>query len=251
MPGGNKVGRGEGGLTIVEVMVALSIVMLAAAALAVVLTNGVLAVTLSQQSQTASNLAASIVAEAESLPWSTLEDGLYSSDPTLVADESSGGNVGVAVNPSGDYCYEGMPLFVSSGGESLLASATTAPECPSAGQGSAEWPWQDTSWATGTCYPSLSAELTALSAETPPPPLDPHAVCVTLNHTNFTIAVYPTVALSSPYPPTEVEVSVVVTWHGNTSSATGETRVTNTVVITQCRVEGEPPSTGTTLPCPQ
>ncbi len=199
-----------------------------------VLTDGVLAVSLSQQSQTASNLAASVVAEAESLPWSTLEEGLSSTDPNLVVDEGSGGNVGAAL-PPGYYCYEGMPLFVSSGGASPLASATTAPVCPVAGlQGGAKWPWQSLSWSTAPCYSSLAAEVVAAPAANAP--FAWHAICVTVNNTNFTVVVYPTVAPGSSWPPNEVEVSVVVTWPGKNSSATGLTRVTNTVVITQCRV---------------
>lgn len=243
LPRGEERARADKGLTIVEVIVALSIVMLAAVTLAMVLTNGVLAVSLSEQSQAASNLAASVVAQAESLPWATLEQGLSSTDPNLVVDEASGGNVGVAITP-GYYCYEGMPLFVSSGGASPLASATTPPLCPPAGlQGGPQWPWQSPSWPTGACYASLAAEIAASpSADVP---LASHAACVSVDHTNFTVVVYPTVAPGSVYPPAEVEVSVVVTWPGSTSSSTGRTRVTNTVVLTQCRVSSNNGS------CPQ
>gem|GEM_PF-3373646 len=247
---------GEHGLTIVEVTVALLVVMLAAVALAMVLSNGVLAVSLSQQSQTASNIAESVVAQAEALPWSTLEEGLSSSDTNLALDEGPGGNVGPAA--SGNYyCYEGMPLFIGTGGgESPLASATTAPQCPTVptAQGGPGWPWQDVNWSAGPCYQGLGAEIVA--AAQPDVPLASHAVCVEVNHTRFIVVVYPTVApiSASSYPPTAVEVSVVVTWSNGTSTVSGRTRVTNSVVLTQCRVNGtweDRTQTLVTQACPQ
>ena len=236
--GRRGVPTADEGVTIVEVTVALLVVMVAAMALAMVLTNGVLAVGLSQQSQSASNLAASVVAEAEALPWSTLKEGLSSGDGNLAVDEGTGGNVGPALH-GGYYCYEGMPLFVHPvappGTPSPLSSATGAPQCPvGAQQGASQWPWQNPNWSTGSCYPGLGAEV----ASEPNAPLASHAICVKINGTDFTVVVYPTVFRTSAYPPTAIEVSVVVTWSNGTSPVTGRTRVTNTVVITQCRVNG-------------
>ncbi len=124
-------------------MVALVVVMLAAITLALVMTNAVTAVSLGQQNQAASNLAASVVAEAEALPWATLEEGLSSTDASLVADENSGGNVGQDPSNSNYYCYEGLPLFVTGAGN--LRSVTSAPQCPSSGQqGGSAWAWNNT-----------------------------------------------------------------------------------------------------------
>ena len=128
-----KRARGADGFSIVEVMVALVVVMLAAVTLALVMTNAVTAVSLGQQSQAASNLAASVAAEAEALPWATLEEGLSGTDPNLVTDEKSGGNVGQATGSGTYYCYEGQPLFVSGAGN--LASAASAPQCPTVVKG--------------------------------------------------------------------------------------------------------------------
>ena len=50
---------------------AVLILMMATVALAAVLTQAVSAVSFSRQSQQASNLAASVLAQAESMPWST------------------------------------------------------------------------------------------------------------------------------------------------------------------------------------
>jgi Tfp pilus assembly protein PilX len=233
----------DNGFTLIEVMVALMVVMLAAVALALVMTNAVTAVSVGRQSQAASNLAVSVVAEAEALPWATLEEGLTSTDPTLVADEKSGGNVGQATGGGNYYCYEGLPLFVTGAGN--VASASSAPRCPSSGQqGGAGWSWHNPSWSTGTCYQGLAAEIAAVSPADVP--IASHAICVTENHTNYTVVVYPTVASGSSYPPTEIQVSVVVTWSAGSNPVTGLTRVTNAVLITQCRVSGTPPTGGGT-----
>ncbi len=224
-------------------MVALVVVMLAAITLALVMTNAVTAVSLGQQSQAASNLAASVVAEAEALPWATLEEGLSRTDASLVADEKSGGNVGQDPSNLTYYCYEGLPLFMTGAGN--LASVTSAPQCPSSNQqGGSSWAWNNPAWSTGSCYPGLAAEVAAVSAADVP--LSSHAICVTENHINYTVVTYPTVAPGSPYPPTEIQVSVVVTWSAGKNPVTGLTRVTNTVVITQCRVSGTPPTDGGT-----
>ncbi len=237
-----KRARGADGFSIVEVMVALVVVMLAAVTLALVMTNAVTAVSLGQQSQAASNLAASVAAEAEALPWATLEEGLSGTDPNLVTDEKSGGNVGQATGSGTYYCYEGQPLFVSGAGN--LMAATSAPQCPTSGQGSSGWTWYNPSWSTGSCYQGLAAELAAVSPADVP--LSSHAICVTENSTKYSVIVYPTVAQGSSYPPTEIQVSVVVTWSAGSSPGTGLTRVTNTVLITQCRVSGTPPTDGGT-----
>ncbi len=77
-------------------------------------------------------------------------------------------------------------------------------------------------------------------------PLSSHAICVTENHTNYTVVVYPTVAPGSSYPPTEIQLSVVVTWSAGSNPVSRPHQGTNTVLITQCRVSGTPPTDGGT-----
>ena len=100
----------DAGSTLVEVMMAVLILMMATVALAAVLTQAVSAVSFSRQSQQASNLAASVLAQAESMPWSTSPSsadanyGLTTSDVSLDTNLTSDG--------SGGYCFEGMHVVV-------------------------------------------------------------------------------------------------------------------------------------------
>jgi Tfp pilus assembly protein PilV len=206
----------EDGFTLIEVMAAVLIIMVAAVALAAVLTQSLAALSLSRQTQQASNLAASIVAEVEALPWSTVSNGL-SSSASSDSHFSTDGNIG---GTASSYCFEGMPLLV--GG---VAAAT----CPTSGTGSSSQPWSNIS--ASSCNTSLAATLSSSTA-----PLIPHEGCVTLNSTQFEISAYPTLYSGTSVSSTgaQVEVTVVVTWGGGTSDSTKRTRVTDTVILANC-----------------
>jgi type II secretory pathway pseudopilin PulG len=87
--------KSDNGFSLVEVMVSILIIMLAAVALAGVLTQTVTAVSFSRQSQQASNLAAAALAEVESMPWTTgtglanSGDANYGLPSTDVASDSN------------------------------------------------------------------------------------------------------------------------------------------------------------------
>ena len=202
-------------------MIACSIVLLAALALAAVSTGSVSAVTRSQQQQEASNLAASVVAEAEALPWSAVSEGLSSgSDPFYAADANIAGG-----------CFEGAPLVVD--------GAATTSACPlGSNPGGPSYAWQAVSG------PSCSGSLASVVAASSTVPLVPHQSCVTLpfgaGSTDFEIAAYPTLYSGSSVTAAgaEIELMVVVSWGGGVSAATGEDSVTDTVVLTNCGTSG-------------
>lgn len=212
---------GQGGFTVIEVMIACSVLLVGILALAAVSMGSVAAVSRSQQSQEASNLAASVVAEAEALPWSTISQGLsQGSDPYFNTDPNISGG-----------CFEGAPLVVG--------GTATASACPSGSSpGGPTYPWQDVNG------PSCSGSLATAVSGSSTLPLVPHQSCVTLpagtGSADFEIAVYPTLhsggAVASAGA--AVEVTVVVTWGGGASAATGEDRVTDTVVLTDCGTSG-------------
>jgi prepilin-type N-terminal cleavage/methylation domain-containing protein len=221
----------ERGFTIVEVMVATAIMLVAALSLGAVLTNATSAVALSQQSQQASELASSVIAETEALSWATLSSGLdnnAASDPYFAGDS----NISATGSAPGNQCFEGMPLVVNG-----LAPAT----CPSgSSQGGPSYPWQGVSGPS--CASSLSSGLSGSTTL----PLVPHQSCVTLSGggsggNSFQIAVYPTLVSGSSVSATgaQIEVTAVVAWaNGGAGTSTGRTRVTDTVVLTDCGTGG-------------
>jgi type II secretory pathway pseudopilin PulG len=205
----------EGGFTLVEVMVAVLILMMAAVALAAVLTQTVAAVSFGQQSQQASNLAAAAVAEAEAMPWASTptsgdaDYGLASSD--VASDKNLTGD------GSGGYCFEGMHVVV----QGVAGTGTCA----------SSWKWTNVT-STQACQNSL---LVLPSVTSGAAPLDPHITCVVMNGTEFTLSVYPTQVVSSGTGVSvslETQVTAVVTWDGSATSSDGSyTRVSDTAIV--------------------
>ena len=135
--------KSENGFSLVEVMVSILIIMLAAVALAAVLTQTVAAVSFSRQSQQASNLAAAALAEVESMPWTTgtglpnSGDANYGLTSTDVASDSN-----LTTDGAGGYCFEGMHVVVQG-----VAGAGTC---------SSSWEWANVSSAVE--LPELTGE---------------------------------------------------------------------------------------------
>ncbi len=211
----------QGGFTVIEVMIACSILLVGILALAAVSMGSVAAVSRSQLSQEASNLAASVVAEAEALPWSTVSQGLsQGSDAYFSTDANIAGG-----------CFEGEPLVVDGSATSSACPTGSSPGGPS-------YPWQAVSGPS--CSGSLATAVSASSTL----PLVPHQSCVTLptgtGSAAFEIAAYPTLYSGSSVTAAGagIELTVVVTWDGGVSAATGEDRVTDTVVLTDCGASG-------------
>lgn len=211
--------KSENGFSLVEVMVSILIIMLAAVALAAVLTQTVAAVSFSRQSQQASNLAAAALAEVESMPWTTgtglpnSGDANYGLTSTDVASDSN-----LTTDGAGGYCFEGMHVVVQG-----VAGAGTC---------SSSWEWAKVSSAL-SCQNSL-VSLPSVIAGTAP--LDPHVACVQINGTTFNIDVYPTQTRSNGAAvPVNlgVEYTAVVTWDGTSSKSLdgSDTRVSDTVIV--------------------
>jgi type II secretory pathway pseudopilin PulG len=211
--------RSENGFTLVEVMVSILIIMLAAVALAGVLTQTVAAVSVSRQSQQASNLAAAALAEVESMPWTTGSglpnsgDANYGLTSTDVASDSN-----LTSDGAGGYCFEGMHVVVQ--------GAAGTGTCGSS------WQWANVSSAQG-CQNSL-VSLPSVIAGTAP--LNPHVTCVLVNGTTFSISAYPTqTSANGAAVPVNlgVEYTAVVTWDGtsNKSLDGSDPRVSDTVIV--------------------
>ncbi len=216
-PQGPQRAKTENGFSLIEVMVAMLIIMISAIALAAVLTRTVAAVSMSRQSQQASNLASAALAEVESLPWTTGSGLPNSSDANYglsAADVTSDSNL--TSDGSGGYCFEGMHVIVQG-----VASTGTC---------SSSWQWANVA-SSSSCQGSL-VSLPSVVAGTAP--LDPHVACVVVNGTQFNISAYPTqVASSAGSVNLEVEFTVVVTWHGTsrTSFNGTDTRIADTLIV--------------------
>jgi type II secretory pathway pseudopilin PulG len=207
----------ENGFSLIEVMVAMLIIMISAIALAAVLTRTVAAVSMSRQSQQASNLASAALAEVESLPWTTGSGLPNSSDANYglsASDVTSDSNL--TSDGSGGYCFEGMHVIVQG--------------VAGTGMCSSSWQWANVA-SSSSCQGSL-VSLPSVVAGTAP--LDPHVACVVINGTQFNISAYPTqVASSAGSVNLEVEFTVVVTWHGTgaTSFNGTDTRIADTLIV--------------------
>ena len=202
----------DDGFTLVEVMVAVLILMMGTVALAGVLTQAVSAVSVSRQSQQASNLAASALAEAESMPWSTSPSSADSNYGLTSSDVSSDSNL--TGGGSGGYCFEGMHVVV----QGVVGTGTC----------SSTWTWNNVSSAQ-SCQNLL---LLLPSVTSGAAPLYPHVTCVVLNGTKFNLSVYPTQVTSGVSDSLEVQFTAVVTWDGSATSSHGAyTRVSNTAIV--------------------
>jgi type II secretory pathway pseudopilin PulG len=216
--------EGEAAFTLVEVVVAMMIMMLALATLALVLTRAYASVALSGQSQQASNLGSAVIAEMESLPWAEISNGLSASDATFVGDSGASGNI-VSIG-GGSYCFEGLPLVVG-------GAAPSASGCSSA----------STSWYN---LPSLAAceNSVAPGASGSFPVYGggylAHQDCVDLNGTHFEVAVYPTGVGGQPLS-SEVQVTVAVSWGGTGSTTSKDgtsTHVTDSAILSCGTTDG-------------
>jgi type II secretory pathway pseudopilin PulG len=209
----------EGGLTLVEVVIAMMIMMVAVAALGVVITNAFAAVALSRQSQQATNLANAVLAQDEALAWPTIADGLDSSDPTFTGDAGAGENM---VSGNGGYCFEGMPLVVN---------GTSASSCTGT----------STSWynlpSLGTCQSSVAPGASFPVTTSGGNSYLTHQDCVTLNGTNFEVGVYPT-ALSGVALTSQVQLTIEVSWGTATSEKGTTTHVSDSAVLTCGTTDG-------------
>jgi hypothetical protein len=193
-------------------MIAVMIMMLAIAALGLVMTRAFAAVALGRQSQQATNLADAMIAQVEATAWTTVEDGLLSTDVTFTGDEGLGSNI---VPGASGYCFEGLPVIVEgTAGTGCGGTSTTWYNLPAQAS------------CASSVAPNVSSPLLASGGNY----YLVHQECVSMNGTNYEIGVYPTQVGSAP-PQVTVQVTVAVSWGTGTSSDGTTTHVTESAIF--------------------
>ena len=217
----SDVGK-EHGFSLVEVMFAIMILVLAMTTMALILTRAFAAVATGNFSQQATELADAVIAQDEALPWSTLRDGLSSQDPTL----SSDGNI---TSGTSGYCFEGMDLVVD-GSPGTCSTWTGTWSNPSVGTTCASSIAPDPAWPV---YQSGST------------PYLNHQECVQLNGQGqtFEISVYPTATSTSAWPD-QLEVTVVVSWGTAGTAGGASTHLTDSAILSCGATGGLPQHPG-------
>jgi prepilin-type N-terminal cleavage/methylation domain-containing protein len=213
------------GFSLVEVMFALMILVLAMATMALILTRAFAAVATGNFSQQATELADSVIAQDEALPWSTLQEGLSSQDPTFSSD-SSNGNI---TSGSSGYCFEGMDLVVD--GNPGTCSAWTGT-------------WVNPSVGT-TCASSIAPDAASPVYQSGSTSYLTHEQCVQLNGQGqtFEISVYPTGNSTSAWPD-QLEITVVVSWGSAGTSGGAPTHLTDSAILSCGATGGLPQHPG-------
>lgn len=192
---------GDKGLTLIEVMIAVMILMLAMAALGLVMTRAFAAVALGRQSQQATNLADAVIAQDEATAWTTIEDGLLSTDATLTGDEGATSNI---VPGASGYCFEGLPVIVEgTAGTGCSGTSSTWYNLP----------------ALASCASSVAPNVSNPVLASGGNYYLVHQECVSMNGTNYEIGVYPS-QVGSASPSVAVQITVAVSW-GTAASSNG------------------------------
>jgi hypothetical protein len=191
-------------------MIAVAIIMLVLATLAFVVTRAFAAVAKGSFSQEAAELADSVIAQEEALPWGTLGEGLSTNDPGFTADGGSTGNISAGTT---GYCFEGMPL---------VANGSSGTGCSTTG-----------AWANPALSSSCTSSIEPTSAGFPLYNTSylAHQECIQLDGegAKFEASVYPT-ATSSSSPLLQEEITVVVSWGTGTDSGQA-THVTDSAIL--------------------
>lgn len=202
----------ERGFTLIEVMFALMILVLAMTTMALILTRAFAAVATGNFSQQATELADAVIAQDEALPWPTLQDGLDPEDPALPSDSN------ITPGTTG-YCFEGMGLVVDG-----KAGTCTQPWTGS---------WANPSAGT-TCASSIAPDVAppVYQDQSGPTPYLNHQQCVQLDGQGqaFEISVYPTAASPSAWPD-QLEVTVVVSWGAAGTAGGAATHLTDSAML--------------------
>ena len=211
------------GFSLVEVMFAIMILVLAMTTMALILTKAFAAVATGNFSQQATELADSVIAQDEALPWPTLRAGLSSQDPTLSSDNN-------VTSGSTGYCFEGMDLVVDGN------------------PGTCSQPWTG-SWANPsvgtTCASSVAPDATWPVYQGGSTPYLNHEQCVQLNGQGqtFEISVYP-IANSTSAWPDQLEITVVVSWGTAGTSGGASTHLTDSAILSCGATGGLPQHPG-------
>ena len=150
---------GDGGFTVIDVVMAMLVVTLLMTSLTYVMYSGITDVAYSRQHLTALTLANQAIEEVRSLPASTIQTGMTgASDATWSEDPNVSGN-----------CFEQHPLDINGAKGATTCGATT--------------------WHTPTCS-SVSPTPPNASNLQSPAPLSPHLSCYTVGNGKYGVAVY-------------------------------------------------------------
>jgi hypothetical protein len=212
----------ERGLSLIEVVMASVILMIAVFSLTDVLINSMVQTAYSRQQSEATNLANQTMEEVRALPWATMQAGMNPGTPTppdATFSSTVDPNISSAYGGIG-YCFEGSPIDV--------ASIVTGSSCPLA-----------TSWQDPTCL--------AQAATLPPPgagsigspaPISPHQACYLVGSFSYAVDVYITGTTGESSPPSTLTATVVVTWRHPYVHGVADDVVTSTV-LTPCIKGGD------------
>jgi Tfp pilus assembly protein PilV len=188
--------KSEEGFTLIELVIATLVLIIAVLSLTTVLVNSLTDSTYARQRLAASNLANQTVEEIRALPWADIDLGMSSSDISGSGDANISGN-----------CFEGQPLDVGgtvTGSACALGSTTfTKASCLSASPLSSP--------------PSASSlGTTQVGSVTYYAPIDPHQACYQVGTYKFGVDVYITGATGESYTSgtntVPLTATVVVSW---------------------------------------
>jgi Tfp pilus assembly protein PilV len=216
----NGIAPDERGLSLIEVVMASVILMIAVFSLTDVLINSMVQTAYSRQQSEATNLANQTMEEVRALPWAAIQAGM---NPVVLPDATFSPtvdpNLSSAYGGNG-YCFEGSPIDV--------ASVVTSSSCPSA-----------TSWQDPTCL-AQAATVSPPGAGSigSPAPISPHQACYLVGSFSYGVDVYITGTTGESSPPSTLTGTVVVTWRHPYVHGVADDVVTSTV-LTPCTKGGD------------
>jgi len=210
----------ERGLSLIEVVMASVILMIAVFSLTDVLINSMVQTAYSRQQSEATNLANQTMEEVRALPWATMQAGMNPGDNLdATFSPTVDPNISSASGGSG-YCFEGSPIDV--------ASVVSNSGCPSA-----------TSWQDPTCLAQdATASPPGAGTIASPAPISPHQACYLVGSFSYGVDVYITGTTGESSPLTELTATVVVTWRQPYVHGVADDVVTSTV-LTPCIKGGD------------
>jgi Tfp pilus assembly protein PilV len=228
MIGAGRQGRAsdDQGFSLIEVVMASVVLMIAVFSLTDVLINSMVQTAYARQKSQATNLANQTMEEVRALPWTTIELGMNptgNSDPTFTTSADPN------ITPSGTgYCFEGSPIDVASvdaGSCSLTSTSWQDPPC----------------LAQAATTPPPAAGAIVNSAPGNWPPISPHQACYLVGSFTYAVDVYITGSTGVSYAGGNTQpltATVVVTWRHPYVQGVPDDVVTTTV-LTPCVKGGD------------
>ncbi len=219
----------EQGFSLIEVVMASVVLMIAVFSLTDVLINSMVQTAYSRQRSEATNLANQTMEEVRALPWTTLEVGMNQPNPTGNSDSTFTASADPNITSGGgsSYCFEGSPIDISSVVPNASCTASTSAS------------WQDPACLAqaATSSPPVAGAIAN------PAPISPHQACYLVGSFSFAVDVYITGSTNTMYPPAgtssaPLTATVVVTWRHPYVQGVADNVVTTTV-LTPCVKGGD------------